>query len=196
MQQDMRIRTATRADADRLVDTCVLGFAADPMARWMFPDGRAYLAAMKRIFWSFGGLSALDAETFRILPDYSGYVTWLPPASHIDEDGMGSILQEYVLPSDLSEVDDVFERMAQFHPHEPHWYLPIIAIDPAHQGKGRGALLLEDGLATCDGKHLVGYLESTSPRSVKFYERFGYQVLDEIQVGKSPPIFPMRREAR
>jgi GNAT superfamily N-acetyltransferase len=179
-----------------LIETLVLGFAADPMARWIMPDGLDYLGSIKKAFWSFGGRAALDAGTFRMLEDFSGYVTWLPPGAHIDEEGLAAILEEYVPLPSRPEVDEVFERMAQFHPQEPHWYLPIISVDPAHQGKGLGALLMEDGLVMCDERSLVGYLEATSPRSARFYERFGYKVLGEIQAGISPPIFPMRREAR
>jgi GNAT superfamily N-acetyltransferase len=196
MQRAVHIRTATDADADRLIEALVLGFAADPLARWFLPDGSVYLAAVRKIFWHFGGRAAMDSGTFRMLEDCSGYVTWLPPGIHIDEEGMESVLKEAVPPSLLPEVDEVFGRMAQFHPHEPHWYLPIVTIDPPHQGKGLGTLLMEDGLAMCDERSLVSYLEATSPRSVKLYERFGYRVLGEIQVGSSPPVFPMRREAR
>src|SRR5262245_42723926 len=109
----MRVRTATDADAGRLIETLILGFAADPMARWIVPDGRDYLGLTKKVFWSFGGRAALDAGTFRMLEDFSGYVTWLPPGSHIDEEGMGAILEEYVPLSSRPEVDEVFKRMAQ-----------------------------------------------------------------------------------
>jgi hypothetical protein len=61
MQETVRIRTATRADAERLSETLILAFAADSMARWIWPDGRNYISSIKKIFWSFGGLSARRA---------------------------------------------------------------------------------------------------------------------------------------
>src|SRR5262245_21987857 len=194
MPKAVRVRTATYDDADRLIETFVLAFAADPMSRWIVPDGRDYLASMKKVFWSFGGRAALDAGTLRMLEDFSGYATWLPPGTHIDEEGLAAILEEYVPLPSRPAADEFFDRMAQFHPQEPHWYLPVISVDPAHHGQGLGAMLMEDGLAMCDERSLISYLEATSPRSVKFYERFGYKVLGEIQAGISPPIFPMRRE--
>src|ERR1700746_351375 len=64
MQRAMGISTATDADADRLIETFVLGFAADPMARWILPDGRDYLDAIKRVFWSFGGARGFGGPNF------------------------------------------------------------------------------------------------------------------------------------
>ncbi len=36
----------------------------------------------------------------------------------------------------------MFEQMDALHPQEPHWHLPLIGVDPAHQGKGIGSALL------------------------------------------------------
>ena len=33
-------------------------------------------------------------------------------------------------------------QMAGFHPHEPHWYIPLIGVDPIFQGQGYGTLLM------------------------------------------------------
>lgn len=195
MPCERKIITATDSDADRLTDTFLLGFAAEPLGRRLFPDGHTYLEAMTKVFRSFGGRATLEAGTMRTMDDYSGYVTWLPPGSHIDEEGLGAIIAEHVPPADQADVEAVFNQMAEFHPHEPQWYLPIIVVDPAYHGQGIGSRLMEDGLALCDQRGLVSYLEATSPRSARLYEHFGYRVLSEIQVGSSPPVFPMRREA-
>jgi hypothetical protein len=45
----------------------------------------------------------------------------------------------------------VFEQMGRYHPHEPHWYLPLIGVDPAHQPKGYGSALLRQALASVTG---------------------------------------------
>ena len=42
-------------DKARLLQTLVLGFAADPMARWAFGDTRTYLAVMPAFVRAFGG---------------------------------------------------------------------------------------------------------------------------------------------
>ena len=101
------------------------------------------------------------------------------------------------LPADrFEEVSGVFERMPDYHPAEPHWYLPMIGVDPAHQGRGYGSALLRHALLQCDKDHIAAYLESSNPANVPLYERHGFVVLGSIQVGSSPPIFPMLRAAR
>jgi ribosomal protein S18 acetylase RimI-like enzyme len=90
----------------------------------------------------------------------------------------------------------VFEQMGRYHPAEPHWYLPFIGVDPIHQGKGYGSALLKHVLLQCDRDRAPAYLESTNPANISLYERHGFQVLATIQVGSSPPIFPMLRIAR
>jgi ribosomal protein S18 acetylase RimI-like enzyme len=86
--------------------------------------------------------------------------------------------------------------MAGYHPAEPHWYLPLIGVDPTHQNRGYGSALLRHALLQCDRDHVAAYLESSNPANIPLYERHGFTVLGTIQVGSSPPITPMLRAAR
>lgn len=83
--------------------------------------------------------------------------------------------------------------MGLHHPSEPHWYLPLIGVEPAQQGGGRGAVLMREALARCDRDGLPAYLESTNPRNIPFYERFGFRPVGEIQAGNGPKLTPMWR---
>jgi ribosomal protein S18 acetylase RimI-like enzyme len=83
--------------------------------------------------------------------------------------------------------------MGSFHPTEPHWYLPLIGVDPVRQGHGLGSALLRHGLARCDRDRVPAYLEATSMRSVPLYRQFGFEAVSEIKTQTSPPIIPMFR---
>jgi len=96
----------------------------------------------------------------------------------------------------VGEVLFLFEQMAGFHPHEPHWYIPLFGVDPVFQGQGYGTQLMRQGLVVCDRDQQPAYLEATSPANRAFYERHGFRVLGEIRSGDSPPLFPMLREPR
>jgi ribosomal protein S18 acetylase RimI-like enzyme len=96
----------------------------------------------------------------------------------------------------LGEVLATFEQMAKYHPREPHWYLPLIGVDPAHQGQGRGDVLMVHALARCDRDRVPAYLESTNPRNMSLYRRHGFEPLGTIQAGSSPPLVPMLRRPR
>ena len=86
--------------------------------------------------------------------------------------------------------------MADYHPQEPCWYLPLIAADPAHTGQGLGAALMRHALAKVDADGLPAYLESSNPRNISLYQRYGFEVMGEIQAGSSPVMTPMIRPAR
>ncbi len=90
----------------------------------------------------------------------------------------------------------MFEQMEAYHPHEQHWHLPLIGVDPMSQGRGYGSALLSRVLEGCDHQQVLAYLEATSPRNVPLYARHGFEVLGTLQVGTSPPIYPMLRKPR
>lgn len=90
----------------------------------------------------------------------------------------------------------IFEQMAKYHPTEPHWYLPLIGVDPAHQGRGHGDALVCCALERFDREKLPAYLESTNPRNISLYRRHGFEELGTIQAGSSPALVPMLRRPR
>jgi ribosomal protein S18 acetylase RimI-like enzyme len=90
----------------------------------------------------------------------------------------------------------IFEQMEAFHPREVHWHLPLIGVDPSHQGQGIGSALLRHVLSACDKQKVLAYLEATSSRNILLYERHGFEALGRIQVADAPPVVPMVRKPR
>jgi ribosomal protein S18 acetylase RimI-like enzyme len=177
------------------VDTIVLAFAADPVARWAWPDGHQYLLSMPDFVRAFAGGAFTHSGAF-CTSDNAGAALWLPPDVHPNDAAIGGIVERTVAPALRGEIDAVFEQMAKYHPTGPHWYLPLIGVDPAHQGKGLGGKLMAHVLAHCDHDHCAAYLESTNPRNVSLYRRHGFEALGTIQVGSSPALTPMLRRPR
>lgn len=60
------------------------------------------------------------------------------------------------------------------------WYLSIAGIKPTHQGQGLGANLLMKVLNETDKNGISTYLETFTPRNIRFYERIGYKITNEI----------------
>ena len=96
----------------------------------------------------------------------------------------------------MEDVGAVFEAMEEYHPEESCWYLPLIAVDPLYQSQGLGSQLMKHALNRIDEDGLPAYLESSNPRNMSLYERHGFEVMGQIQIGTSPPIHPMLRSAR
>lgn len=83
--------------------------------------------------------------------------------------------------------------MDELHPHEPHWHLAVIGVDPAHQGQGIGAALLSYALRQIDEQGVPAYVESSNPANISRYRRHGFEVIRAIRVGGSPVVTPMLR---
>jgi ribosomal protein S18 acetylase RimI-like enzyme len=190
-----KVRAMTADDEGPAIDTVVLAFAADPVTRWAWPHAQHYLAAMPKLVRAFGGNAFIHGGAY-CTPDYTGAALWLPPGVHPDQDRLGEIIESTASPSARDEGPAIFEQMARHHPSEPHWYLPLIGVDPAHQGKGHGDALMAYALLRCDRDKVPAYLESTNPRNISLYRRHGFEALGSIQVGSSPTLVPMLRRAR
>ena len=190
-----RARTATSADEAQIVHTIVAAFAADPVARWCWPNAHQYFASMPAFTLAFGG-AGFAHEGAHCTADYSGAALWLPPGVHSNDEALGQIVEDSVDGAIRGDLYAILEQMATYHPSEPHWYLPLIGVDPPHQGKGHGGALLTYALERCDRDRCSAYLESTNPRNITLYQRHGFSALGEIQVGTSPPLVPMLRTPR
>jgi ribosomal protein S18 acetylase RimI-like enzyme len=175
-----------------VISTIVLGFAADPMARCAWPDSSEYLRIMPQFVMAFGG-RAFEHGTAYITEGTRAAALWLPPGVEPDEAAMGAVMGGALRPEIAQDIGHVLQRMAEHHPHEPHWYLPIIAADPNWIGQGLGTLLMKHALRRCDEEGVAAYLESSNPRNIPFYERHGFRIVGEIQHGSSPTMTPMLR---
>lgn len=186
------IKSATPSEQDHIICVLTLAFGTDPGARWTYPDPRKYLCHFPEIIRAFGG-RALEHGTAHYAEGYLGAALWLPPGVQPNEDEMMSLMERTVASSTLGDFRVVMERTGRYRPAEPHWYLPLTGVDPAHQGRGYGSALMKHAVAQFDRERALAYLESTNPRNVPFYQRHGFEVLGTVQVGSSPTGFSMLR---
>ncbi|MET0344371.1 MAG: GNAT family N-acetyltransferase [Polyangiales bacterium] len=165
------------------------------MTRWSWRAPDLYLASFPRFVHAIAGNAFGHGGAYAV-DDLRGVALWLPPGVRSDEALLEALFEETVPESQAADGGAMFERMAASHPREPHWYLPLIGIDPRAQGQKLGAALLQPVLTRCDRDGVPAYLESSNPRNIPFYERLGFQVLTRLQVGASPELVPMLRRPR
>ncbi|MCA1393317.1 GNAT family N-acetyltransferase [Bradyrhizobium sp. IC3123] len=194
MTEESDIRSANANIRASTVWTIVLGFAADPLMRWSWPDPGQYLRSMPQFIDACGG-RAFAHGTAYVAGEIRGAALWLPPNVQQDEEALDAIMALSLRPEITEDMAHLRRRMAEHRPHEPHWYLPLIAVDPNWVGKGLGTLLMNYALQRCDEDGIVAYLESSNPENIPFYQRHGFKVVGEIQHGSSPPLTPMLRTA-
>jgi ribosomal protein S18 acetylase RimI-like enzyme len=189
-----RVETVERAHEESVVDALVLAFSRDPIARYAFPGPTQYRAGFRQVILGMGG-AALDHGSAFASEGFGGVALWLPPGVGTDDGVIGAGMAH--VPAERQEdMNAMMEEMGRLHPDAPHWYLPLIGVDPAAQGRGLGSVLLRHALARVDQDRLPAYLESTNPANVTLYERHGFSLIGKIQRGGAPPMFPMLREAR
>ncbi len=189
------ISTATADDRERVFQTITLGFSADPVSRWIWPEAADYLKYMRAFAEAFGG-RAFDSNSAYFANDCGAAALWLAPGTDPDGDAIERIMAESVREEIAEDVEKFLGAMDKFHPHdEPCWYLPLIAADPAFIGQGLGAALMKHALQRCDEDGVIAYLESSNPRNISLYQRHGFEVMGEIQEGSSPVMTPMIRQA-
>ena len=192
------LRTATLsgdAEINEAIATLVLAFAADPVARWMYRPRDQYLRHIPRLFRALGA-GSFEAGAAHRSANRDGVAIWFPPGVHGDTALVEAVIADSVAGDLQGDVGAVFEVTEHHRPSEPHWYLSLIGVDPLHRNKGCGAALLEHALYCCDKEHRAAYLWSSNKQNTSLYQRHGFEVATTIQVGSSPPIFPMLRRPR
>jgi GNAT superfamily N-acetyltransferase len=192
MTEPIIMTVASASDEASTIAVLMRAFSADPVAQWIWPDSQQYQIYFPSFVRAFGG-KAFSHRTAYYVDGYAAAALWLPPGTLPDDDMLSSIFQRSVSEQRQRDVIAVFDQMGHYHPSEPHWHLPLMGVDPLKQSKGFGSALMQNALVQCDRDNKLAYLESSSPRSVPFYKRHGFDVLGTIQLGTSPPIFPMLR---
>ena len=186
---------ATASDEASIIKVLVRANWADPAARWVWPDSQQFLTHFPSFVRAFGGKAFAHGSAYYV-DGYTGAALWLPPDVHPDENALIALLQRTVSEQIQKDFFPVFEQMGRYHPSEPHWYLPLMGVDPSQQGKGFGSALLQHTLMQFDRDNKIAYLESSNPRNISLYKRHGFELLGTIQTGTSPSIAPMLRRPK
>lgn len=194
-QPSTEIRSATSDEMPRAVAVIVAAFITDPPARFAWPSPHEYLLAMPAAIGEFAG-SCFKHGTAYVSADFRGAALWLPPGVEPNGEALEKMFRDTARREHLDDLLATFEKMEQSHPQEAHWYLPQIGVDPNAQGKGIGAALMRHALARCDQEQALAYLESSKPQNIPFYQRHGFEVTGEIQIGAAPLVTPMLRRPR
>ena len=192
------VRKASSDDLPAIADALSRAFHDDPVMEWLFPESRTR-PRWTQAFFGTRARQLISQEEVWMTSESSGAALWAQP-------------ERWKLS--FRETLDVMARIGrgvgrrtvrglrglslieERHPHEPHYYLAVLGVEPSVQGTGLGSALLDPVLRSCDEDGIPAYLESSKERNIAFYARHGFRVTEEVRMPKGPPIWLMWRDPR
>jgi len=188
------VRPALSGDVKALAVVMARAFHDDPPLIWLLPDPATRPGRVTRMFATVIGIESLRHGGVEIACDSEqilGGAVWLPPGHW--QAGFGE--QVRAVPPYARALASAWGRAARYgraledaHPREPHWYLKVIGVDPAWQGRGVASLLLRSRLKRCDQDGLPAYLEASKPDGVSLYEHFGFRRTGDLDMPEGVPV--------
>ena len=150
-----------------VISTIVLGFAADPMARWAWPDSSEYLRIMPRFVMAFGGRAF---EAWHSLHHRRNSCGRPMAASGVepDEAAMGAVMGGALRPEIAQDIDTSSKNgRTTSSPRAT-----LVSADHCRRSEldrpRPGTLLMKHALRRCDEEGVAAYLESSNPRNIPF----------------------------
>lgn len=193
----VEVRRAAMADGAVVSEILAQAFFDDPVISWAFPDDDRRRELLPDVFSLFVD-GFLPASEVRVTEDEIGAALWMPPsADAVDKDPDEMVRQIQALAgADAERFLALVTLMDEHHPHAPAYYLLAIGVRPASQRTGVGSALMRPVLEQCDRDGVPAYLEATSERSRKLYERHGLKAIGQFAPPGAPPLWPMWRAPR
>lgn len=74
-------------------------------------------------------------------------------------------------------------KIKKLQPQETTYYLWFIGVDPKDQNKGTGSTLLRDVIKQGELKNRPVTLETSTLKNIPWYEKFGFKVYNELDLG-------------
>lgn len=192
------LRQANINEWRTVADITAEAFANDPVNQYIFgkfESIRSMFRVMAREMYIPSGLSYLHPA--------GGATMWMPPGVDAAPSQFG--LLKFALGQArhgtmgaIKKGMALSEKMQEWHPKDPHFYLFTIGTTAGARGKGVGKGLLAPVLAACDAADMPIYLENSNPTNSGFYAAHGFERMGVFNIdGEGSPVMePMWREPK
>jgi len=186
---DFKVILVGPAEARTAADAAARGFQDNEIWIWMLPNDRTRARVERRQYRSMVKHIFVPRRSAWTTTDGTGSAFWFPPGT--TKLTPREVLAEALpfLPEGLMRLGKVSRLEGEIKrrwPKEPHWYLAVLSVSPESQGKGHGSALIRPGLEKADEQGVGAYLETQRESNVGFYERFGFELVEKIEVEGQP----------
>ncbi len=192
------VRPASANDRESILDVVEAAFVTEPAFGHFFGD--AY-EAHAREFLGFlldlrmtGGIVWVEEADARI----AAVSMWDPPGGPTlpvaVEESMWRTAADQFGPVIEQRLDAYDALVHDRGPTGDHYYLGVIASDPAARGRGHGSAVLRPGLEAADAAGLPTFLETGTESNLGFYGRFGFEVTAELDLDDGTRVWCFTRQ--
>lgn len=198
--QQVKVRRAREAEAAQVKSVIARAFDDDPFVNWCVAQDKRRAGRVYDMMEMAYHMAKAHDEVYTA-EGVPGAAFWAPPGKN----DLGMRQQMRMLPGmvramtlrRIPAMSRAFNAIEKKHPHEPHWYLSVLGVDPDRQGQGFGTALMQPILEVCDRDGVPAYLESSKEKNVPLYERNGFRVTEVFEApGGAPPMWLMWRDPR
>ncbi len=173
--------------------TLARAFQNDPLMVHAIPDAAERARRLPEFYTAMVRFGCLSGEVYTTAGVIEGAAVALPPgvkwarekvkAAGLDQ--LARILGDEAFGR-FSEVIEPEARVRVRDMAGPYWYLLLLGVEPARQGRGLGAELMKPLLERAQTEGVACYLETEQPRNVGFYRSHGFElVVDGEAAGAS-----------
>ncbi|MBF6599617.1 MAG: GNAT family N-acetyltransferase [Dehalococcoidia bacterium] len=202
-------RALRAADHRNAVQALTRAFRDDPLMCYIWPDDTMRRKLLPIFMRGAIQLAAPYRECFTTGETPLGAALWLPPGK--TKLPLPTVLRIMLpdiwrwRPGPLRRFAGILDEFDKKHRQafhnggaREHWYLMLLGVDPPHQGRGLGGLLMSDVLTRADSEGRAAYLETQKAKNVPFYEKHGFAVVEQFNcdAGRGPECWTMLRPAR
>ena len=180
-------------DLDRLAEIAADAYRDYPLHNW-FTKGKYDATASRLIMQISLRTMTEDAVIYADSEEMNGFAVWLP-FGFTGSETMPFLLNgglRLILHSGPGIIGRLltYEKYAmnlkkEFTDHYD-WYLYNLSIKQDAQGKGIASKLMRPMLKFCDDERMVAYLETNKETNVGLYKHFGFDLMKEEQIPKTP----------
>ncbi|UNI21652.1 hypothetical protein JDV02_007624 [Purpureocillium takamizusanense] len=184
-------------------------FATDPLSVYLladeldkgWPPERLWKLHVRIMRYTFAAYRLRGVAT-AVGPDYEAIALWTPPGKFNDDWWAtlwsGTWRLWYQLPSEARRrfftelVPALHDARKQVMGdlNNDCWYLGYIGTKPNARGRGYASKLIGAMAEQADAENRPIYLESSSLANIKLYEKFGFEVKNEIALKRGPtPVY-------
>ena len=192
--------TAIGYDAERLGRAMSAAFADDAGGVYLWPDPDERRRALR---WYYGVLVprlGFGGGRVDVADDGSGQAVWIAPGHSV---GVASGVRAGALGFPrrfglgafwrLKTLSDTIDALRREAAPPGHWYLLLLGVEPAAQGRGLGARLMAPMLEEADRTGRACYLETSTASNLPFYRTHGFEVVGERRVPRGHLYWGMAR---